>query len=125
MRRKPRVLLVEDSEDVREIYAMCMRAAGWAADAVSNAFDALERAMETIPDVIIMDLHMPGLDGVETTRLLKTDPRTAHIPIIACTAFWSDQKAGAHAFDGVVKKPCEPDELLAYVERFFTERESS
>ena len=124
-RRRLRVLLVEDSDDVREIYALCMRAAGWAVNAVSNAFDALEHATEASPDVIVMDLHMHGLDGVETARLLKNDPRTAHVPVIACTAFWREHQGGGHVFDGVVRKPCEPEELLAYVERYFVEREQA
>jgi CheY-like chemotaxis protein len=116
------VLLVEDGDDAREIHAWCMRATGWYVQAASNALDAIEHAVASVPDVIVMDLRMPALSGIEATRLLKNNARTEHIPVIAWTAFWEGDDAAM--FDGLVQKPCEPEELIAYIERFLVERES-
>ena len=86
----------------------------------SNGVEAVEKAIELSPNIILMDLSMPGMDGWEATRRLKADPRTQSIPIIALsghalTGFQqSAQQAGCDAF---VTKPCLPDALVAEVER--------
>jgi CheY-like chemotaxis protein len=123
--RKPRVLIVEDDADSRDIYAWCMRAAGWSVYSVSNASEALVVAVGTPMDVVIMDLQMPVMSGIEATRWLRSDPRTAKVPVIACTAYASDHFGSMLdiGFDGLVCKPCTPEELQAYVEEFLAERE--
>jgi CheY-like chemotaxis protein len=109
---------VEDHEDTREIYAWCMRAAGWHVDTVTNGLEALVVATAKEPDVIVMDLNLPVLDGIAATRRLKTDERTAHIPVVACTAFGLDNEAEMReaGFDVLVLKPCTPEELYEVVE---------
>jgi CheY-like chemotaxis protein len=100
-----------------------MRAAGWQVDTAINGLDGIAAAAAIEPDVIVMDIAMPVLDGIAATHRLKHDPRTAHIPVVACTAFGDDhrddlQEAG---FDGLVSKPCEAEELRAVVEKVVAE----
>jgi CheY-like chemotaxis protein len=112
--RRPRVLIVEDHEDTRGLYAWCMRAAGWHVDEVVDGAEAVAIAAAFAPDVIVMDLHLPVLDGIEAARALRRDARTEHIPIVACTAFARQhsvadlQDAG---FDYLVVKPCTAEDL--------------
>jgi CheY-like chemotaxis protein len=112
------VLLVEDHDDTREIYAWCMRAAGWAVDEVSRGLEVVAVAASFQPDVVVMDLHMPVLGGIEARRRLRNDPRTAHIPVVACTAFRHQHEAELRegGFRLVVSKPCEPEDLRAILE---------
>jgi CheY-like chemotaxis protein len=120
IRRKPHVLLVDDDADLREAYAWCMRAAGWHVDTAEGATQALAIATAVAPLVIVMDVHMPDVDGIEATRWLRKQPQTMRVPILACTAFGSTHAAELRAagFDGVIEKPCPPDELVARVEQF-------
>jgi CheY-like chemotaxis protein len=114
-----RVLVVEDHADTREIYAWCLEAAGWRVDTVTNGAEAISFAAAFRPDVIVMDLHMPLLDGIRATQFLKADPRTAHIPVVGCSAFWQlhrDELESA-GFDDFVPKPCEPETLRDAITR--------
>ncbi|HEY3817973.1 MAG TPA: response regulator [Polyangiaceae bacterium] len=113
------MLIVEDHADTREIYAWCMRAAGWQVDTVTNGLDAVVMAAATEPDVIVMDLNLPLLDGIAATRRLKGDESTADIPIVACTAFGKERQSELESagFDLLVPKPCTPEELRLVVER--------
>jgi two-component system phosphate regulon response regulator PhoB len=117
-RARPRVLIVEDHADTREIYAWCMRAAGWHVDTVTNGLEAIVMAAATQPEVIVMDLNLPVLDGVSTTRSLKRDERTAHIPVVACTAYGRQRRAEMRevGFEEVVPKPCSAEYLRDIVE---------
>lgn len=109
------VLLVEDDRDGRRLYAEWLTQAGFTVDQAHNGLQALERAIESIPDVVVTDLNIPGIDGFELTRRLKQDPRTSKVPVLAVTgyaAFAADparaQRAGC---DAVLEKPCSPDDL--------------
>lgn len=120
-RRRPRVLIVEDEDDARELYLWCMRAAGWMAAGAVDGAEAITRAIEFEPDAIVMDLHLPIVDGLEAVRCLKQDERTKHIVIVACTAFGraggpAEDAARAAGCDDFVAKPCEPDALRGVIE---------
>jgi two-component system cell cycle response regulator DivK len=84
-----------------------------------NGLQALERAFEVVPDVVVTDLNIPGIDGYELTRRLKQDPRTAAIPVLAMTgyaAFAADPvRARRAGCDAVLEKPCSPEDLEAAV----------
>jgi CheY-like chemotaxis protein len=114
------VLVVDDFDDSRELYAQYFAFSGFRVAQASNGAEALEKAAECAPDVILMDLSLPGMDGWEATRRLKADPRTADIPVIALTGHAltgfreSAKSAGCDAF---VTKPCLPDALLHKVRR--------
>jgi CheY-like chemotaxis protein len=97
-----------------------LRYSGYDVVEASNGYEALERATELVPDIILMDLALPRMDGWEATRRLKADARTRHIPVVALTGHAlaghadSAQKAGCDAF---VTKPCLPDALVAEIKR--------
>lgn len=81
-----RVLIVEDDRISQKMVRDALRAAGYETDEVDSGELALQRVAEGTPDLIIMDIRLPGMDGLETTRRLKADPGTAAIPIVAVTA---------------------------------------
>jgi two-component system cell cycle response regulator DivK len=116
----PLVLVVDDYSDAREMYCEYLQFSGFRVAEARNGLEALEKAFELVPDLILMDLSLPTMDGWEATRRLKADARTKLIPVVALTghalAGYSDgaKKAGCDAF---VAKPCLPDELVAEVRR--------
>jgi two-component system cell cycle response regulator DivK len=117
---RPLVLVVDDFVDAREMYAEYFVFAGFEVAEAENGEDAVRKALELAPQVILMDLSMPGMDGWEATRRLKADPRTSDIPVIALTGHAltgfseSARLAGCDAF---VTKPCLPDALVEEVRR--------
>src|ERR671922_829464 len=82
----PLVLVVEDYQDAREMYAAYLQFSGYRVAEAANGLEALEKTRELMPDVILMDLSLPKMDGWEATRRLKADRQTSHIPIVAVTA---------------------------------------
>lgn len=114
------VLLVDDFPDAREMYLEYLAFAGYRTAEAANGLEAIERALELSPSVILMDLAMPVMDGWEATRRLKADPRTRRIPVIAVTghALEGDaERARLAGCDGVLSKPCLPQDLLDEVRR--------
>ena len=112
---RPLVLLVDDYRDAREMYSEFLQYSGFDVVEAANGMEALERASNAHPDVILMDLSLPVMDGWEATRRLKADPRTAGIPVVALTGHAlagiseGAKKAGCDAF---VTKPCLPEDLV-------------
>jgi two-component system cell cycle response regulator DivK len=128
VRPRPRVLLVDDDEDICELYGWCMRAAGWLVESATSGEEALFVATDFAPDVIVMDLRLPVIGGLDAARLLKSDPHTRHIPIVAISATARSQaeapakEAGCEEF---VAKPCPPERLRAILEDLVTGRRGS
>jgi two-component system cell cycle response regulator DivK len=115
MRKSPppiSVLVVDDDRDARAMYGIYLRHVGCKVRTASDGQVAISKANKSAPDVIVMDLAMPRLDGWTASRSLKSAPSTAHIPIIALSAV-SDAGEGARACgcDGFLAKPCQPDLL--------------
>lgn len=125
MTKNPLVLLVEDYDDAREMYAEYLRGAGFRVAEARDGEEALLQAFSLVPDVILMDLALPRLDGWEATKRLKSDRRTSTIPIVALTGHALQghaegaKQAGCDAF---VTKPCLPDDLVVQIERFLPSR---
>lgn len=114
------MLIVDDNEDARNLYGWCMRAAGWVVGTASNGAEAVLVASVFAPDVIVMDLEMPVLGGIEAIRRLKSDEETSDVPIVALTAYADEANRTAARAAGIVEflaKPYEPDELRALLER--------
>lgn len=114
------ILLVEDYDDARELYATCLRGAGYHVVDVSTGEDAIRVATERRLDLILMDMALPGIDGWEVTTVLKRDARTRRIPVIALTAHaLRDERERMLEIgcDGFLAKPCLPPELIAAVGR--------
>ena len=120
------VLVVEDYQDAREMYAAYLQFSGYRVEEATNGLEAIEKTLALMPDIILMDLALPKMDGWEATRLLKTDERTKHIPIVALTghalAGYAEgpRQAGCDAF---VTKPCLPDALVAEIQRMLASRD--
>src|SRR4051794_33052436 len=120
---RPRVLLVDDYPDAREMYAEYLDFSGFEVIEAANGMEALQRAADTTPDIILMDLSLPVMDGWEATRRLKADARTAHIPVVALTGHAlagiseGAQKAGCDAF---VIKPCLPEDLVKEIRKILS-----
>ena len=116
----PLILVVDDYQDAREMYAEYLQFSGFRVAEARNCNEAVDQAFALKPDLILMDLSLPGMDGWEATRRLKADESTRHIPIVALTghalAGASDgaKKAGCDSF---VTKPCLPDDLVVEVRR--------
>jgi len=112
---RPLVLLVEDDRDGRLLFVEWLRQAGFRVAAAHNGLQALERAFELVPDAILTDLHIPGIDGYELTRRLKNDPRTSAIPVLAITGYapftQDPSRADRAGCDAILPKPCDPDDL--------------
>ena len=117
---RPLVLVVDDYQDAREMYAEYLSFSGFRVAEASNGLEAVEKAFALRPDIILMDLSLPGMDGWTATRQLKTDERTRGIPVVALTghalagASEGARKAGCDSF---VTKPCLPDDLVVEVRR--------
>lgn len=119
-RLKPLVLLVEDQLELRQMYAQQLELGGFEVIEAENGADAVTHTAVHIPDVVLMDLSLPVLDGWEATRRLKADARTAHIPIVALTAHDGSgelERATNAGCDWFVPKPCPPDALITEIRR--------
>jgi CheY-like chemotaxis protein len=119
-RVRPLVLIVEDESELRQLYAHQLTICGFDVIEADNGADALAHSASQAPDVILMDLSIPIVDGWEATRRLKADGRTAHIPVVALTAHDESgelQRATRAGCDWFVPKPCPPDALISEVRR--------
>ena len=113
--RRPLILLVEDYDDAREMYRDYLEYAGFQVETARDGHEALTKARASNPDLVLMDLSMPGLDGWEATRLLKTDPATSHLTVVALSAHAlaaEGDRAKRAGCDGFIAKPCLPHELV-------------
>ena len=121
----PLILVVDDYQDAREMYAEYLQFSGFRVAEARNGNEAVTQALSLRPDLILMDLSLPGMDGWEATRVLKADDRTRHIPVVALTghalagASEGARKAGCDSF---VTKPCLPEDLEATVRRLLGDR---
>ena len=123
----PLVLVVDDVDHGREIFAEYLEYRGFRVATAADGLEAIEKAFELRPDVILMDLSLPGIDGWEATRRLKGDERTRDIPIIALTAHAlasAHEKAREVGCNAVVTKPCLPKDLEQEVRRQLDARTS-
>src|SRR5262245_10964433 len=119
-RERPLVLIVEDQSDLRRLYAQQLTMSGFDVIEAANGSEAVAWTSAHHPDVVLMELSLPVLDGWEATRLLKGDEKTAHIPVVALTAHDGAgdlQQATEAGCDWFVPKPCPPDALIAEVRR--------
>lgn len=118
------ILIVEDNADNRDIYTTILRHHGYRVEEAETGEDGLVQAARLLPALILMDVSMPGMDGLEATRRLKADPATAGIPVIAVTAHAMAEdraKAVAAGCDGYLAKPVEPRRVLEEVGRLLAE----
>ncbi len=113
------ILLVEDFEDAREMYRDYLEFSGFRVETARDGHEAIEKARTQQPDLILMDLSLPGIDGWEATRILKSDPATAHLIIVALSAHAmapEGDRARAAGVDGFIAKPCLPADLVDQID---------
>jgi CheY-like chemotaxis protein len=117
-RARRRALVVDDNHDNRALYGGYLRWRGWDVLTLSGGENAVAAATTFAPEVIIMDLAMPVVDGIEATRRLKRDRRTRDIPVVGLTAFcWKARDALDAGCAEFLTKPCTPNDLVAVIER--------
>ena len=120
-----RILVVEDNEDNRRIVRDLFTSAGYELLEAVSGEDGVTLARRERPDLILMDIQLPGFDGYEATRRIKAEPGLAGVPIIVVTSYalsGDDVKAMAAGADGYVSKPFSPRALLAKVREFLPDR---
>ena len=111
----PLILLVEDYDDAREMYRDYLEFSGFRVETARDGREALDKARALRPDLILMDLSLPGIDGWEATRTLKADPDTAGLLIVALSAHAlaaEGDRARDAGCDGFIPKPCLPHDLV-------------
>lgn len=123
----PKILLVEDNEMNRDMLSRRLQRKGYEVVTVGSGEQALSLACQEMPDLILMDITLPGMDGWEAARLLKSDDKTKHIPIIALTAraLMTDRaKAFEVGCDGYDTKPVDFARLTEKIESLLTEKKA-
>lgn len=116
----PLILVVDDYQDAREMYAEFLEFSGFRVAQAGNGEEAVAKATALQPNVVLMDLSLPIMDGWEASRRMKADPRTCSIPVVALTGHSGVGSASGEArpqCDAVLIKPCLPEEVLAEVRR--------
>jgi two-component system cell cycle response regulator DivK len=118
--QRMRVLVVDDFDDAREMYAEYLEFVGFQVEVARNGVEAVEKAQGAPPDIILMDLSLPVMDGWEATRRLKQDQRTRDIPVMALSGHvlaGNAEQARQAGADEFVAKPCLPQDLEARIHR--------
>jgi two-component system cell cycle response regulator DivK len=116
-----RILVVEDTEDNRQIMRDLLSSAGYDLVEAQDGAEGVAMAKSSRPDLILMDIQLPVLDGYEATRRIKADPALSHIPVIAVTSYalsGDEAKTRAAGCDGYVAKPFSPRQLLQKVREY-------
>ena len=116
----PLVLVVDDFVDAREMYSEYLKFCGFRVAEAQNGVEAIEKATRLKPNLILMDLSMPIVDGWEATRRLKADARTKAIPVVALTGHamaGHSESAKSAGCDVVITKPCLPHDLIKHIRK--------
>ena len=116
-----RILVIEDTEDNRQIVRDLLASAGYELIEAVDGTEGVAAAEREKPDLILMDIQLPGIDGYEATRRIRAIPALATVPIIAVTSYalsGDEAKTRAAGCDGYVAKPFSPRQLLAKVREF-------
>ena len=120
----PLVLVVEDDRETRQFYAAVFATRGFRTDEAHNGFQALEKAVDLHPDLILTDIAVPGLDGIELCRRLRSDSRTRDIPVLGVTGYpdrhYHDRAIEAGA-NRVLTKPCTEERLVSEAHALLSE----
>jgi DNA-binding response OmpR family regulator len=118
-----RVLWADDDPMIRSVMAVNLEAEGFAVETVSDGDEAYDAAVRDRPDVLVLDIMMPGRDGYEVLRALRSNPETAEVPVVLLSAkatdaeVWEGWKAGA---DYYITKPFNPTELTSFIDHLVT-----
>lgn len=113
------ILVVDDNDEIREVYCRFLVLEGYKVTVASNGQEAVEKALETRPHLILMDLTLPIMGGLEATRRIKSDVKTQHIPVILITAYVRKGPSAVieSGCEGFLVKPCSPTALRTEIDR--------
>jgi CheY-like chemotaxis protein len=114
------ILIVDDYPDTLDVWTVSLREAGFEVATAVDGYTALATAEALLPELVVLDLELPGRSGYEVAALLRRNPATRHIPLIAATGFSHEAqlaRARSAGFDVIVIKPCDPAELIAHITR--------
>lgn len=118
---KAKILLIEDNAENRYLVTFLLQQRGHEIVPAESGPQGLELAAQVRPDLILLDIQLPGIDGHAVARALKSDPSLKHIPVVAVTSYAmvSDrEKCLAAGAEGYIEKPINPDSFVAEIERF-------
>ncbi|OGS23651.1 MAG: hypothetical protein A2314_07775 [Elusimicrobia bacterium RIFOXYB2_FULL_50_12] len=116
-----KVLIADDSDMMRKIARMMLEKGGHSVVEATNGVEAIDKARQEIPDIILLDAEMPEMDGWEASKKIKADPTTGKIPVLMCTGHDLSEEpetltaAGA---DGYISKPYNPAQMLEKIKQF-------
>ncbi|MGH2528237.1 MAG: response regulator [Actinomycetota bacterium] len=121
----PRILIVDDDPVILRLLQINFRLEGYEVDSASRGDEALRRAREAVPDVVVLDIMMPGVDGFDVLRQLKEDPASRDVPVILLSARSQDEdrlRSYALGVEVYVTKPFDPAHLVEIVRRVLAGR---
>ena len=113
------ILIVDDYPDALDIWELYLRSLGYRVSTAADGAEALAQAQRLLPDLIVLDLELPQLSGVDVAKQLRANPETQDIPLIAATGYSHASqldRAREAGFDQIVLKPCDPDDLVREIE---------
>jgi CheY-like chemotaxis protein len=116
-----RIAVVDDNLENLRFICFLTEAFGHTALRATNGAEAVALVAREVPDLVLLDIHMPGMDGFETLRVLRVDSRIAHVPVVALTALamvGDRDVALAAGFDGYITKPIQPDRFATEIDAF-------
>jgi DNA-binding response OmpR family regulator len=116
IRHRKRILLVEDDSDLATLYRGVLRMAGFECLCASDGWNALRMVDDERPDLVVLDIHLPGLRGDEILREMASRDETRDIPVVVVTG--SDIALAVRQAKQILRKPCPPERLLSVVEQF-------
>ncbi len=118
---KAKILLIEDNEENRYLTTFLLEKHGYDVVHAETGFRGIELASQERPDLILLDIQLPGMDGHDVARILKSDPLLKHIPIVAVTSYamvGDREKVFASGAEGYLEKPITPETFVKEVERY-------
>lgn len=116
-----KILVVEDNDDSREMMNLFITKMGYQVIAAKNSYEAITGAEAEEPQLILMDMQLPDVDGIKTTAMLKQNSKTSHIPVVACTVLMSailEKKASKVGISTFLIKPVSPQALKETIEEY-------
>jgi two-component system alkaline phosphatase synthesis response regulator PhoP len=123
---RAKVLIAEDYADVRRMTKLMLEKCGYDVIEAQDGFEAFEQAKQHHPDIILMDIAMPLINGITATRLIRSQHHCENIPIIAVTAYGKDYPVGSdYGFDDVVAKPVDIEKLDSLVSSHLRKRQET
>jgi CheY-like chemotaxis protein len=120
MASRASLLVVDDYPDTLDVWTLSLRTAGYDVATAADGLTAVTLAETLLPDLVVLDLELPGRSGYDVASMLRRNPATRHIPLIAATGFSHEaqlERARRSGFDVIVIKPCDPADLIAHIER--------